>query len=262
MKQPVHELLNRSLLLLEDHLPYSLEVMRELAQDGKLVYTVEQFCDNYSAIVFSYPVIEISEQVILLVYDDSGQVIADCAGIHSDLRTFLYSEALYDYLSEESDWMYLEHYVISGTMFPELPYPFCTSGNTLDEDVQGEVLLYSNAYVSRANRGQGIFSAMMELMKDFILRDCVGKRDLYTVLSLDPDVACYGPDTVDWPYVYSYERDEPIRRKNADLMNHLGFASIRLEEDEPSSESDGTKLWFVVRHEQDIVIETEEPSAV
>ena len=76
-------------------------------------------------------------------------------------------------------------------------------------------------------------------------------------LSLDPDIACYGPDAKDGPYYYNYEKDEPDRIRNRIIAEHTGFFPVRLELTEQPEEDDGTKIWFAVRHERDIILETE-----
>lgn len=248
--------LELSLKKLEAVLPKPIEsLMRHWEQD-ETAWAVETINDLVFC-RFSFPVIKDLEQVILLVYDRKKRIIADAGAYHTDTASFLERKDIYDYLSEESDWMYLEHYVLSGTMFPNLPYPFC--GQNRPSGETGDVFLYTNAYVSKAFRRMGIFRSMLENMTEHALQNADGIHTLYSVMSMDPDIACYGPDASDEPYYYSYETDEPIRIINAEIARHTGFMPLRLEPDDPSSETDGTKLWFCVRKEIIEIIE-EQPA--
>ncbi len=244
--------LDLSLTKLEEVLPIpKQELMRQFETDES-TWMIEQI-EAFVFCLFGFPVTEMMEQLILLVYDAENRIIADAGACHTDVKSFLESEAVYDYLSEDNDWMYLEHYVLSNTMFPDHPYPFCEQNKKTEE--QGEVLLYTNAYVSKAFRRRGIFCAMLEMMKEHALRKNTGIRKLYTVLSMDPDIACYGPDAKDEPYYYSFEKDEPVRIQNAEIAEKVGFTPLRLEPDDPEQETDGTKLWFCVRNEICEIIE-------
>ncbi len=247
--------LRLSLEKLEKHLPAGAGEMFRHYLSGEYASACEVLGENMQACIFSYPVLDGLEQIILLVYDTQDRIIADTAGYHMPVRQLLGSKEIYDLLSDESEWLYLEHYIICSYMFEELPYPFCQSGAVPGQGYDGEALLYSNAYVTKCFRRQGIFRAMTEMMREFVLRNSSGRADLYSVISLDPDIACYGPDTQEWPYIYSYERDEPDRQRNVVIMEHLGYEALRLQEDDPEAETDGTKLWFAVRHERDMIIE-------
>jgi len=72
---------------------------------------------------------------------------------------------------------------------------------------------------------------------------------------MDPDIACFGPDAKDEPYYYSFEADEPVRLRNAEIAERLGFTPLRLELENPEQETDGTRLWFCVRSEICEIIE-------
>jgi hypothetical protein len=61
---------------------------------------------------------------------------------------------------------------------------------------------------------------------------------------------------VEEPYIYSYEKDEPLRLRNCIIMRHVGFVPVKLEELEPQERGDGAKLWFAMRHEHDLIVET------
>ena len=244
--------LELSLTKLEEVLPYpKAELMRQYETDEAL-WSLEQIEDLVFCL-FGFSVTERMKQLVLLVYDGRNRIIADAGAFHAGVSAFLEDRGIYDYLSEESDWMYLEHYVLSNTMFPDLPYPFCETKQNTKE--QGEVLLYTNAYVSKAFRRRGIFRTMLETMKEHALQKAAGIRTVYTVLSMDPDIACYGPDAVNEPYYYSFEQDEPIRLRNAEIARKVGFTPLRLEPDHPEEETDGTKLWFCVGRELCEIIE-------
>lgn len=237
-------------------LPLAPDEMMRYYEINPLSFFVAEIVGSLHACVFSYPVESLPmEQIILLVFDELDRVIADTNAYHMKVEDFLTSTDIYDYLSKESDWMYLEHYIISGMMFPELPYPFCETKAELS-GYEGEVLLYGNAYVSLDFRRKGIFKEMLEMVRDHAIRLCTGKVTIYSSLSMDPDVPCYGPDTTDVPYVYTFEKDEPKRKINAEIAEHVGFTPIRLEELDPENTS-GTKLWFCIKEETDTIIEIE-----
>lgn len=248
--------LQLSLECLGKWLPLSLDEMMTYYKNNPADFSVSKIGNSLHACIFSYPVDDLPmEQLILLVFDEIDRVIADTNAYHMKVKDFLTSVKIYDYLSEESDWMYLEHYVISGTMFPELPYPFCESNSEI-EGYEGEVLLYGNAYVSIDFRRKGIFKEMLEMVRDHAIRCCMGKVTVYSILSMDPDVPCYGPDSSDEPYIYTFEKDEPKRKINEIIAKHVGFTPLRLEELDPENIS-GTKLWFCIKEENDMIIEIE-----
>ncbi len=240
------EILALSLERLKDVLPMTpAALMKEYEEDSRR-YCVETIGDHVFCL-FTWPVLSDLERIILLVFDSSRQIIADIGAYHTDAKSFLESREIYDYLSEESDWMYLEHYVLSSTVFHMYPYPFCLSSQKAEE--AGEVLIYVNAYVSRAMRRQHIFRAMLESVSCHVFQEATGILPVYSVFSLDPDIACFGPDAEDEPYYYSYEADEPVRRRNARIAERIGFTPLKLEMEHPEEETDGTKLWFCVGQE-------------
>ncbi len=256
MKEQDRKYLELSLQRLKRWLPYETGSMMRMYEEEIFSCSVETIAGQYHACLFSYPLKEIpAEQIVLLVYDEQDRIIADTNAYHMSVRELLTSVPVYDYLSEESDWMYLEHYVLSGTMFEELPYPYCLTGQDTQEE--GEVLIYGNAYVTKAYRRQGIYRTMLEMMRDHAVRNVEAETTVYSVLSMDPDVACYGPDSTDVPYIYSFEKDEPVRMTNRTIAEHTGFEALRLEEDHPEENTDGTKLWFCVRRETVLIRETD-----
>lgn len=211
--------------------------------------------DGFHYLLFSWPVLDLKgneykgkpgtdsilERVITLVFDDDGRIIADTAAFACSLNSYLKEPKLLDELCDDGDWSYLEHLTLCGYYFPELEYPPCEHKS--DSVFEGEVISLSNAYVTRAYRRRGIFRNMMELLEEFTGTD----KLIYEVVSLDPDVACYGPDSLGEPYIYSFEKDEPVRRTNAEILRKMGFTPLKLEDSEAGENDDGTKLWFAVK---------------
>lgn len=240
--------LKRSLKLLEKWLPADAETMMDYYAHNEDRTDYETDDNALFYCLFSYPVVHdesssLLERIVLLVYD-KDQIIADCSALHGSMNHVLNNTEVIHYLCDESDWMDLEHYTLCNAFFPD-PLP----------SVPGEALLYANAYVTIAYRQNGIFTRMLQMVRDHSLRSVHGDALLYSVLSLDPDIACYGPDASDEPYVYSMEQDEPKRIRNSQIMKELGWLPIRLEETSPSEDDDGTKLWFAIRKEKDRIIE-------
>lgn len=194
------------------------------------------------------------ELLILLVYDKDGNVISDINGYHTSVGIMLDSTSFYDFLSEESDWMYLEHYLYHDMCWKEAPYP---PSGLFEKQPEGDVLLIRNAYVTRRFRGQHLFTLMLEQIRGFALRRANGLAHLDTVISLDPDVACYGEDASQEPYIYNFQNDEPVRIQNRKILEHLGFGLITMQYSETFPEDDGTKIWFAIKRETDHIVETE-----
>ena len=222
-------------------------------------WTVEEDSHGYAYCLCSYPEIPgLLDETVLLVYDEQMNIIADLSGLHCSAEALLKQPEVYDEISLESDWMYLEYYIVTETFFPERAW--LLHNEAVPEDAPetgGQVFLFRNAYVTAVLRRQGIFRTMLEILRDHIMRAAAGQEECTMVLSLDPDIACYGPDAKDEPYYYSYEKDEPDRIRNRIIAEHTGFSPVRLELTEQPAEDDGTKVWFAVRHERDIIVETE-----
>ena len=189
----------------------------------------------------------ILERITILVYE-GDTIIADISGLHASMDTLLTNEKVFNFCADESDWTYLEHYCLCGNYFPEITYPPNKESSSLL--ISGEALLITNAYVTTTYRRQSIFRNMVQMIKDHALRYSYENTDLYTAIALDPDIAQYGPDTKPEPYYYSFEVDEPRRLVNETIMEKLNFTSIRLETDEIG---DGTKLWFALQHEKELI---------
>lgn len=191
------------------------------------------------------------ELIILLVYDQE-EIIADTSAYHAGMEAFLYDRKVYDCLTQKNDWLYLEYYTLC-SYFLDVPYPPI---DAVRVSVDGEAFLINNSYVTIAYRRQGIFTRMLSMLKSFVLRSREGQTDLYGAVSLDPDVPLYGPDADDKPYYYNYEKDEPVRMVNRSILEKEGFEVLRLEETQPDPDDDGTKLWFGLLHEREVILDS------
>lgn len=248
MDRKEYKYLKQSLELLNRWIPLSVGEMLEYYKNHSIDYDLQD--DRYIYCIFSWKE-DAYERIILLVYEDD-KIIADCAAVHCDHHTLMNDTKFYDAMSEESDWMYLEHYILSNVLYPDEAYPHC---EIHDQKIfVGEALLYTNAYVSKRVRRQSIFKTMDSLMRTFVLRKNEGNVRLGCIFSLDPDIACYGEDQKGEPYYYSFEKDEPVRIVNQEIAEHLGYEVIRLEETKEIIDDDGTKIWFGVRQENDVFL--------
>lgn len=243
-----------SLEKLQSVLPEPPVIMLAWYSKNEDMYSVEGFGEDLISCLFAFPVSDGEAlRIIQLVYD-KDQIIADCSGIYSDMNTVVYSEDLYNYLCNESDWMYLEHFTLCSLLGMNEDYP--PYKNKDQEDFPGSVFFFENAYVTKTYRKQHILTSMIDCIRDFCARDAENELNLYMAISLDPDVACYGPDASDKPYIYSMEQDEPKRKINAEIAEKLGFTPIKLEAVHPEEETDGSKLWFALCHEHDLILES------
>ncbi len=249
--------LEHSLQRLSDWLPENALDLSAYNRLPGYACTLERDDRGYVYTLFSYPVLTDLFLNIMLVYDSKMNIIADTAGYSCSARTMLTSRECYEYLSEDSDWTYLEYYILAEMYFAEDAWLLRDEEERLVKDHIGQVLFFTNAYVTEVFRRQGIFKRMMRMMRDHVQRDISGRTDYYAVISLDPDIACYGPDARDEPYYYSYEQDEPVRALNREIAEHTGFTPVILEPDDPDRETDGTKLQFAVFAEKDMIIDTD-----
>ena len=240
--------IERALTMLEKWLPQSKEELqkhyKEHPEDCDGMWK-----DDLYYCLFSWKEKQ-AERIILLVYE-KDIVIADLSAIHCSIDTLMHDETFYDAMSLESDWMYLEHYILSSLLYPDRTYP---DFSAITEDCAGEALLFSNAYVTRTYRRRKIFTNMESMTRSFALRKTRGLSRLASIFALDPDVACYGPDTVKEAYIYNYEKDEPVRQLNAKIAEHIGYQPLKLEETEHHEGDDGTKLWFAVHIEKSMML--------
>ena len=206
-------------------------------------FTLEEV-NEYVYYLFCYPVLDTLEQGILLVYEKEN-IIADLAFVHSTMHDTLTDTKIYDYMSEDSDWSYLQHYIICNYFYPSLPYPY-TKKDILVKNT--EVIYFTNIYVTKRYRQQHIFSRMLDISKEQVLRYMTGDIHTISIISLDPDIACYGEDTPNEPYIYSM-KDEKDRMRNKAILEKKGYMALKLEETQVQENSDGTKLWFAINKE-------------
>lgn len=192
--------------------------------------------DGLFYLAFWYPLVSGLERVIVLVYDHE-QVIADLSFMHASMDDVMKDKGVYDCITLESDWSNLEHFTLCNYMFDGYEYPYCGNDSFI-----GEALFFTNCYVTKVYRRRGIFFHMMDLSREVGLRMCEKNTILYSIVSLDPDIPCYGADTSEEPYFYSM-KDEPTRLLNKEILEKRGYVSVRLEDDE---ENDGSKLWYAV----------------
>lgn len=192
--------------------------------------------DGLYYLAFWYELVPGLERVIVLVYD-CEQVIADLSFMHANMDGVMKDKGVYDFITSESDWSNLEHFTLCNYMFDGYEYPYCGS-----ESFFGEALFFTNCYVSKRYRKKGTFFHMLDLSRDVGLRECEENTILYSILSLDPDIPCYGEDTTNEPYYYSM-KDEKTRLLNKEILEKRGYVCVRLEDEE---ENDGSKLWYAL----------------
>ena len=276
------DILYKALKRLEKHLPANADAMlnayEQYEEDHNTSYVLMKEAGELVYCLFSYPLLYADgsdekkfdlnaswcgEEMILLVFNPADEIIADIAGIHMSAEDWLVREDLYDLVTMDSDWQYLAWYTLAGMCFDEVSFPLCLCDPAEIEEAKkqypqlfaGEVLMHTNSYVTRRDRGQHIFTHMVQMMKEHALRSVNENTWFSATFCLDPDVACYGPDTVSWPYHYSFERDEPVRMHNKEILEHLGYTVVRLQEEEEDPDADGTKLWFAVHREYNVLLD-------
>lgn len=199
-----------------DHMIYALFSLPWLNDQGERIREEKQFDSTAVSLLIG------------LVFDRQKEVIADLALYHMPAEQ-MHSVRIRNAFEEESDWLYWETHIVD---------ELCLKDH--EPSAKEEVLVYSNAYTAVDHRRKGIFRHLLSLSENFYT-DKKSEITLYSVISLDPDVACYGKDRLDHPYIYSM-KDEPARECNAMIMEKLGFASLKLETDEEVE--DGSLLWF------------------
>lgn len=249
--------LKQSFRLLSGWFPFSAETMLEkfLKKDPRFRFSVS-VRESLIYVLFSLPWLDAEGKRIAdpeyqedsfvsllvgLAFDREKEIIADLALYHLP-ADMMHNQKIRDAFEEESDWLYWESYIID---------EICLQDHELQDDE--EVLIYTNAYTGKDERRRGIFTNLMELSEAFHEKNR-SRITLYSVISLDPDVACYGKDKVSEPYVYSM-KDEPTRLLNAEIIRTLGFEPLRLETDEEVE--DGSLLWFAWKKKTSILLDPE-----
>ncbi len=249
--------LKQSFALLSGWFPFSAETMLEKfrKKDPRFRFSVS-VRESLIYVLFSLPWLNAEGKQITdpedtennfvsllvgLAFDGKKEVIADLALYHLP-AAMMHNQKIRDAFEEESDWLYWESYIID---------EICLQDHELQEDE--EVLIYTNAYTGKDERQRGIFTRLMELSEAFFEKNR-SRITLYSVISLDPDVACYGKDKVNGPYIYSM-KDEPTRLLNAEIIRKLGFEPLKLETDEEVE--DGSLLWFAWKKKTSILLDPE-----
>lgn len=209
-------------------------------KDGKSAYRIERISADERILLFALPVrngqgeqIDPEFQMVVLLNCFRDEIISDCFGYRITAEKYHRPE-IYEELKERSEWL-KDAYELADTLYFEEGHD------------PGFVFLYGSAYVSEAYRGQSRFTRMLAYLQDFLLAKEAHGTTVYEVLSLDPDVACYGPDASAVPYVYRYEVDEPRRRYNREIAEHLGFETVRLDPVDGCESSDGSRRWYAFR---------------
>ena len=244
MTDPV---LKRAFAVLQEWIPFSADdyasFLSRCTAEDRACFRKEEL-DGLTYCLFSWPLYRadsvpfdlaadapasaVCEQWVLLVFNEEMEVAADLAAQGMPLFE-LRRESVRARLEEESDWLYWQTEIVLDA-----------SGK---DPVDAEVLLYTNAYTSKRYRQRHILTHMLKMTEETVL----SRQDSTTLLScisLDPDVACYGEDRTDTPYIYSM-KDEPARLENAEILRHLGWQPLKLMTDEPVE--DGAILWFAFR---------------
>lgn len=219
----------------------------------------------YSYFLFFFPETKGLDCVIVFVFDHHNQMIADLSAYLSDGASFLMSREIYDFLSDDSDWMYLEHWIAGSCFYPDFPYASFDEVLNDKEERQlfssDRIVFFANAYVTKAYRNQGIFHNMVSILNEYVLDQCdEGSFQLFHVISLDPDIACYGPDADPVEYHYSYAEDEPERAVNRRILQEMGYTILYLEEETPAAQSDGCKIQFAIKKEEIRVLDGVNPA--
>ncbi|MCR5449487.1 MAG: hypothetical protein K6F23_08825 [Solobacterium sp.] len=216
--------LEKALRTIEVWIPGALEQWMPEYEKDRTLYRVDNN-GGYVSVIFSIKENGLRRPVQLVFEGDT--VIADCAAYLLSMSE-LKDSRVCAVLEDESDWLYWETEILKAET---------------GKEEAAEMLVYTNAYTTKAYRRQGLFRRMISGMESFAVQS-KESVSLYSVISLDPDIACYGPDKIDVPYIYSM-KDEPARLLNTRIIKKVGFEPLKLETDEPVE--DGSILWFAVR---------------
>lgn len=246
MKTIEKKYLKKSIGYIFDAIPKSMDEMLKWYEEYEETYQVVEI-NSLVYCLFSYPVEEQLEQLHIFVYD-KDTLVADCSSVHGFALQLLVKTKESDYICDQNDWMFIEHDIFCNHFFLDIPYSH--------EDMEmmhhflANVLFFSNTYVTTEYRKKGIFTEMIQMSKDYAIRSLQNNYELFSLISLDPDIACYGPDASDEPYYYSYEKDEPQRERNRTIMEHIGFTPYHYDEMDTKENLDGTKIWFGIQYEK------------
>lgn len=219
------------------------EMMEWLAKHEDC-YSLEEDGNHYRYCLVSYPLNGIDseemtpEKVVLLVFE-KDTVIADIAAVWAPVWKLQSDQETISLITEVDTWTESNLYVLKSAFFqdPSLYH---------DEDIG---CIICNAYVTEKHRRKGLFTTMMQMVRDHVARYSENHVTIFQSISLDPDIACYGPDSSDEPYYYSKEKDDPKRMLNAEIIQHLNFAVVQLEHTDEDSLSDGSFIWYAIKAE-------------
>ncbi len=204
-----------------------------------------QYClISYPLTSFAQPFLQ-PEKIVLLVFD-GDTVIADIAAICAQTDDLLHDDEISDAIMDIDTWVQSCLYVMKTAFAHHISF----------QKTDSVGCIICNAYVTESYRRKGIFTAMMQMVRDHCVRFSHHTITLFQTISLDPDVACYGPDASEKPYYYSMEQDEPKRILNAEIIQHLGFAVVQLEHGEEDTLSDGTFIWYGIKAEHITIVES------
>lgn len=204
-----------------------------------------QYClISYPLTSFAQPFLQ-PEKIVLLVFD-GDTVVADIAAICARTDDLLHDDEISDAIMDIDTWVQSCLYVMKTAFAHHISF----------QKTDSVGCIICNAYVTESYRRKGIFTAMMQMVRDHCVRFSHHTITLFQTISLDPDVACYGPDASDEPYYYSMEQDEPKRILNAEIIQHLDFAAVQLEHGEEDTLSDGTFIWYGIKAEHITIVES------
>ena len=181
---------------------------------------------GYVYLLYACDITPESEHLTELVFD-SDRAVADVHALHTLGKQDILNEA------EDDPWLQAERELLDD--FPE---------------AGGDILFVQSAYVTRRYRKQGIFTGMVQAMRDFGSRKRTEDYDSWMLWSLDPDVACYGEDAVSEPYIYTRAKDDPIRDRNLAIAQKAGMMTVDDRYRITDPEDDGCFLTFAVDHKQ------------
>lgn len=250
MKQNEEKYILKILSFLEKGSYFTKQQMLSWLKMHRNNWCMEEDGYGYQYCLISYPLTAFSqsssdpEKIVLLVFDGET-VIADIAAIHAKTEAMMNDETVNDAIMDIDTWVQSSLYVMKTAFQHHKAFQ--------RKDSIGCIIC--NAYVTNSYRRKGIFTAMMQMVRDHCVRFSHNTVTLFQTISLDPDVACYGPDASDEPYYYSMEQDEPKRILNAQIIQHLDFAAVQLEHGEEDTLSDGTFIWYAIKAEHITIVE-------
>lgn len=242
--------IRKILSFLEKGSEWSLDEMMQWLNDHPDHYSLEEDAHHFQYCLISYPLEGIEseyntpEKIVLLVFEDNT-VIADIAAVWAYADEMQNDQITNISITEMDAWTESNLYVLKSA--------FLHDPSLYHTDDIGCIIC--NAYVTETYRKKEVFSTMLQMVRDHTARYSSNQVTVFQTISLDPDIACYGPDAKDDPYYYSIEQDDPKRQLNAQIMQHLGFVPVQLEHTEEDSLTDGTFIWYAIKAEHLIIIQ-------